>query len=443
MMRQFGFLKRVIVTPAVYPRSVEFLHFDIQVSEEVQFVTRGPVLEGKSIVQSMSILVEPFKWSVWLSLAGVCALYTWMIRSVENNENRRVRSNAMGQKSAEGTAAIIADMWVDKVRKKRKSLVPELSTHVDTNIPETMTQTAYNTCVSCAGVHSENLAAPATNSLRMIHAGWIFFIFVIAEVYGANLTAILTLGPETAQALTGLKGSSTACIETGCKFCVQTGAANEKYFREKYQPQNLQIVGKENILAQIEGILDGSCDATELTKEDLFKWTTSEHNAAVRCGPRIVGIPIVRRHRGMMAKAEKSCYITALNAVFARFATEPVDHAAFLNDEYFKEPACERVSLEDRDALAMTIQDLLGAFLLLGIITMYGFGITVFGRRAAHAKKIKKVKAFAQVMEHKTQNAMTAHADTALNMNAEENYEYSSDDDVDGVHMTQPQKTPM
>ncbi|PLB42759.1 hypothetical protein P170DRAFT_370581, partial [Aspergillus steynii IBT 23096] len=26
----FGYLKRVIVTPAVYPRLVEFLHFDIQ-----------------------------------------------------------------------------------------------------------------------------------------------------------------------------------------------------------------------------------------------------------------------------------------------------------------------------------------------------------------------------------------------------------------------------
>jgi hypothetical protein len=26
----FGYLKRVIVTPAVYPRFVQFLHFDIQ-----------------------------------------------------------------------------------------------------------------------------------------------------------------------------------------------------------------------------------------------------------------------------------------------------------------------------------------------------------------------------------------------------------------------------
>ena len=26
----FGYLKRVIVTPAVYPRLIEFLHFDIQ-----------------------------------------------------------------------------------------------------------------------------------------------------------------------------------------------------------------------------------------------------------------------------------------------------------------------------------------------------------------------------------------------------------------------------
>jgi len=30
----FGYLKRVIVTPAVYPRLLEFLHFDIQSTEQ-------------------------------------------------------------------------------------------------------------------------------------------------------------------------------------------------------------------------------------------------------------------------------------------------------------------------------------------------------------------------------------------------------------------------
>ncbi|KAK2942687.1 hypothetical protein BLNAU_22414 [Blattamonas nauphoetae] len=30
----FGYLKRVIVTPAVYPRLIEFLHFDIQSTEQ-------------------------------------------------------------------------------------------------------------------------------------------------------------------------------------------------------------------------------------------------------------------------------------------------------------------------------------------------------------------------------------------------------------------------
>ncbi|XP_003370460.1 conserved hypothetical protein [Trichinella spiralis] len=30
MTRAFGYIKRVIVTPAVYPRLIEFLHFDIQ-----------------------------------------------------------------------------------------------------------------------------------------------------------------------------------------------------------------------------------------------------------------------------------------------------------------------------------------------------------------------------------------------------------------------------
>ena len=91
------------------------------------------------------------------------------------------------------------------------------------------------------------------------------------------------------------------CVKAGCNFCVQTGAANEVYFRDQYKPDNLPIVGKENIKAQIEGIIDGSCDAVELTKEDLFKWTNLEYTDARRCTPQIIGIPIVRRHRGMMA----------------------------------------------------------------------------------------------------------------------------------------------
>lgn len=58
-----------------------------------------------------------------------------------------------------------------------------------------------------------------------------------------------------------------------------------------------------------KGIIDGSCDAAELTKEDLFKWTNLEHNATRRCVPTIVGIPIVRRHRGMMVSeyANQNC----------------------------------------------------------------------------------------------------------------------------------------
>ena len=138
---------------------------------------------GKGVLKAMLILVEPFKWSVWLVLAGVLAGYTWMIRSVETHEARRVRSRALGQNSAEGTAAIIADRWLDKVRKKREANgQAALASYDDLGNSETITQTAYNTCVSCAGVHSENLSAPGTNALRTIHAGWIFFIFLIAEV---------------------------------------------------------------------------------------------------------------------------------------------------------------------------------------------------------------------------------------------------------------------
>lgn len=356
------------------------------VSEDVQFVTKGPSLEDKKIAKAMLILVEPFRWEVWVTLIVAMVGFTWMLRSVEAHESHRVRSQAMGKSTAEGTAAVFGNIWLAKVRERRESA----NKHVEAKPPsheerhaEPIAQTMYNTCVSCPGVHSDHLAAPPTNALRTIHAGWIFFIFLIAEVYGSNLTAILTLGPETSQVLNGLED----CIEKGCNFCVQTGAANEAYFRKTYQPRNLQVVGKDNIPAQIEGIIDGTCDAVELTSEDLFKWTTTEHDSTRRCKPRIVGIPIVRRHRGMMAKVEKSCYITALNAVYARFATESKDNAVALNQEHFLEPTCDELALEDREALAMNIGDLGGAFILLAIVSVYGFSIVWFGDKMATTKK--------------------------------------------------------
>ena len=145
-------------------------------------------------------------------------------------------------------------------------------------------------------MHSEGLSTPGNNTLRAINAGWIFFVFILAEVYGANLTAILTLGPATVQQMKGIQ----QCMEEGCNFCVQDGAANEQYFRDNFL--TLQIVEKENIQAQIEGIMDGSCAAAELTVEDLFKWGSTETNRTRRCAPQVTGLPIVRRQRGMMVR---------------------------------------------------------------------------------------------------------------------------------------------
>ena len=68
-------------------------------------------------------------------------------------------------KSAEGTAAVIADIWLDKVRQKRKTAAKAMEQtekknahHENLNHPETLTQTAYNTCVSCAGQSASPLS---------------------------------------------------------------------------------------------------------------------------------------------------------------------------------------------------------------------------------------------------------------------------------------------
>ncbi|CAN7022680.1 unnamed protein product [Brassica rapa subsp. trilocularis] len=47
MTRHFGYLKRVIVTPAVYPRLVEFLHFDIQSTRERSRKSRSQSVPGR------------------------------------------------------------------------------------------------------------------------------------------------------------------------------------------------------------------------------------------------------------------------------------------------------------------------------------------------------------------------------------------------------------
>ena len=162
---------------------------------------------------------------------------------------------------------------------------------------------------------------------------------------------------------------------------MQDGAANERYFRATYL--NLHVVEKDSIAAQIEGIIDGSCDAIEVTSEDLYAWVASEYNPVRSCTPRITGRPIVRRNRGMMATLENHCVITAINAVYAKFATAPVDNAGALSNLYFDSTSqvdCKLPEWSEREARSMGIPDLAGAFIMLAGVIIYGMLTMLFGK---------------------------------------------------------------
>jgi len=53
----FGYLKRVIVTPAVYPRLVEFLHFDIQSTGQKSHCVNTTFWPSQPLVRFSSELI--------------------------------------------------------------------------------------------------------------------------------------------------------------------------------------------------------------------------------------------------------------------------------------------------------------------------------------------------------------------------------------------------
>ena len=112
--------------------------------------------------------------------------------------------------------------------------------------------------------------------------------------------------------------------------------------------------------------------------------------------PQITGLPIVRRNRGMMAKMEKSCYVTAINAIYAKLSTAKkgkngmVGNAVDLNKKHFPPPVCKS-RLSDQDSYAMSFADLGGAFIVLVVVLVYGVGTLLYGRKMkANARSARK-----------------------------------------------------
>ena len=117
------------------------------------------------------------------------------------------------------------------------------------------------------------------------------------------------------------------CFRAGT-FCVKNGAANQKYFESKYGPPkgSLKIEAVPSITNQIEWMATPgkgtvSCDAIELTTEDLLKWGKDKPDAT-KCKGKMQGA-IVKRPRGMLAPLDKACIITGMNGTVREEAPQP------------------------------------------------------------------------------------------------------------------------
>ena len=77
------------------------------VTEEVQFVARGPDLPEEMFSQRMKMLFMPFDYTVWLAFIGVIFGYTWMLKSIGTVDYYRAKP-----------AAEAGSRWLSIVRAK-------------------------------------------------------------------------------------------------------------------------------------------------------------------------------------------------------------------------------------------------------------------------------------------------------------------------------------
>lgn len=97
---------------------------------------------------------------------------------------------------------------------------------VEAEVEITWGHVFYAVSISCVGQHT---VEPNTRLLMGVYTGWIFFVFLLATVYTADLAAIL-MSPAPIGKGTPDVTTIWDCQAVNCNFCVQKGAANDAYF---------------------------------------------------------------------------------------------------------------------------------------------------------------------------------------------------------------------
>eukprot|EP00039_Didymoeca_costata_P009930 m.132649 g.132649 ORF g.132649 m.132649 type:complete len:565 (-) comp14651_c0_seq1:262-1956(-) len=304
-------------------------------SQDSLFLTKRAEVKSRDLTERTLLLFKPFKWEVWLTLLGVVVVGTLLMGYLAN---------------------------------RHYNTAEEIS-HADI---------AYSTCVSVVGQPSISYDVA---EIKAISVGWIFFTFLVVEIYTANLTAILTKPAGR----TFVFSHVDDLIGEKKALCVQQGAANDVYYsnHRDFGGKGLMIQRMESISDQINGVVDGRCVASEITREDLSVWSRETDFGRERvCSITFVGSPISERPRGMMTRLNASCIITAINSLYSAFSvrecppTLEVCDSRDLQRNSFPEPGCAAyidVGFEEGED-SLGLEELTGPIVILAAATFI-FGI--------------------------------------------------------------------
>ena len=233
------------------------------VTQDCQFVTKLNKPHRLTTTDYFTFLLKPFRTEVWLAMLGMFGLYTFtLIWSTKCSRHATLERNFDdSNQGASQSGFTVNNMQVFDL--------------------------TYHTCLSACEEHQLEMTS---KHMKIMQLAWIFMVLILFEIYSASLTSILTVSVSAPQTLTGMD----VCEQENCVFCTQKGAANDAYFRKHFTGVNIK--SEASISAQISQLLSdepGSCEALELTREDLNRWASQAN--VERCGIQMAPNPIMER----------------------------------------------------------------------------------------------------------------------------------------------------
>jgi hypothetical protein len=227
--------------------------------------------------------------------------------------------------------------------------------------------------------------------IKGISMGWIIFSVVMMEFWFAGLVSELVregtyTTPVSWKDLTSSGETLTLCVEN-------TGA-NDLYFTELATDEfglgySYKMGRTNNTKGKIDGVLDGLCHGSEVTREDYNKDT--RFHGTGQCPAVLHPNAIAQRTRGMMSRRNNTCVVTGINALIHSYSIQKCTSQSSNHGKCnlfalwtanFPEPTCEAAEKEDHgEAIALNIEAITSPLAVLFVFTVFGALGTFVGRR--------------------------------------------------------------